>query len=355
MPRRTIKRPNIRGLVGVLGAAGGEGGGVEPIAPEDVPYTDASFDANTQTRFQPSSGFKDFLSGGRGSAQAGALNAQQIIADQQHGINLADEIAAENRDVANRKLLSDYDINTKLKTDALQQTRGQALLGATLANSEALAANPDLTDEELFTENNVGDLAPEYIKKGAVNQLQYGNLLKDKGLIGAPLENEKTIAETARLNTPATTKETKPNIEKLGDNGFIDYDKNVFTDIRDVLDPTTGQPTGQKRITHYDLLSGKPIVEKQQTAPAQPVTNPPITNTSNGSGNSILNMIKGLGQVPRDASGNNVSPQPFEQTAGEFVTIRDPKTGRLELVKKKYMGDDIQGPYQLRDEDLLVR
>ncbi len=313
MPRRAIKRINLSGLLSALPAIGAAAGGgdVQAVNPGDVDFEDASFNANTQTRFEPKSGFGNFLTGGAGARAAGALNAQQIISDQQRPIQIQDTIDAENRQLANEKALGDYKNTQALKTGALEETRRNNILGSILANKEALDVNPNLPVEELFDENNVGEFAPEYVKKAQVNSLNYGDLLKTQGLEGAPANIENTKANTAHLNRPEAAK--PPNVTPFG-KGVINWDKELY--IVEETDPMTGKTT----LVHKNPYTGEILKKNTPDNPVPAPTTPKKPSTP-GVGSGLLSKIKGAGssvvdtfnELTDDTTGNQAFENLFKR------------------------------------------
>src|SRR5205814_5371396 len=78
------------------------GGSVEPVEPGDVPYTDPTFDARTQVRFKPQHPVLNFLSGGRGTAEANQLNTGQILGAAQD----AQETVVQKERLANASAIA---------------------------------------------------------------------------------------------------------------------------------------------------------------------------------------------------------------------------------------------------------
>lgn len=96
-----------------------------PVAPEDVPYSDSSFDANTQQRFKPAHPVLDALfNQGKAGDLASQTNIQQIIADKGAARQLATEKASTSiltdrakqmAEIENQKILDLFQKKTPLE------------------------------------------------------------------------------------------------------------------------------------------------------------------------------------------------------------------------------------------------
>lgn len=189
-PSRSGRTPANTGRAHIsLGAffGGGDGGGVEAMDPSEVDPYDASFDARSQTRFQPKNSFTNFLSGGKATATADRLNATSVFQDQQNQNQLRDAIA---------RLNAENNINQANKL----KTAGDLGRNLRLYSKESGAGYPDIFN----TVGNDTGLG-EYYGATYGRETPFIRGFNEEG----QLKNQNIVNETARPYLQGLTKATK--------------------------------------------------------------------------------------------------------------------------------------------------
>lgn len=291
--RRKFRGRSSFNIGGMLSGIAGDGGGIEndPEAVADVaaetPYWDDTFDANNVLRYKPSSGIKDFLSGGKSSAMASKYNADANASEVANRINREDATTLFNR---------------KLEEDDHRLTN--QLVGNRLEYDDRIKRLARSLENESVGNYLVGeDDAPleEFMQEAQANVNNYGDQSKIHGFLGAPLQADNTQSEIdfRRKQTELAGK-GKTGFEEMKDGSILDHTNNVLIEKvpNDPLDPTKGYSYRRRDLNMLGVNS-KP----------NPVA---TTNNPTGpkpTGNGILGGIKKLFA----AEPQNVEPEDFTE------------------------------------------
>jgi hypothetical protein len=209
---------NLGGIASIFGD-----GGISAVNPGDVPFEDASFDANTMTRFAPNSGFLNTISGGRASGMANQLNAKQILDAQQAQNELAMQPKFDALELAKVKDLNNQTYNTNVNRIA------------------SVLANEDLDGLGYLNPDDL--LPPEYLAEARSNMANYGRGLETEGLQGAPSVISARNAGTDYTKAQTNLLTDKSDFGVHRPDGSIFYPKAnvIMKEVRiDPLDPTKG-------------------------------------------------------------------------------------------------------------------
>jgi len=263
-PRKFKGRAQID-LGAMFGATGG--GDVIPMEPGEVDFNDATFDANTQTRFKPKSGFKDFMSGGQASAAANDINNAQILGDQEFSnqIRRSPELTkiAVERERQLKKVGVDSAVDQAKQLDANRYNTSINRIAAARANEldgDWAIYEPD--DEDIPKADKV------YARK---QYADFGDMIDKVGVTGSDTGNKASVANTEHQRK-LTEQIGKKERQILNDGSYVDGDK-LFRWNPPGMD-AEGNPT-KGFYTPFDLKAGLAIGEKAPTALDEPEKDKP--------------------------------------------------------------------------------
>lgn len=275
--RRKFRGRSGVNVGGLLSGISGDGGGIEedPEAVADVaaetPYWDDTFDANNVLRYKPSSGIKDFLSGGKSSAMASKYNADANASEVANRINREDATTLFNRKLEE----DDHRLDNQLKGNRLEYDDRIKRLARSLENESV--GNYLVGEDDAPLE--------EFMQEAQANVNNYGDQSKIHGFLGAPLQASNIESEIAARDKQ-TAKE--PDRFEVLANGTTFDKKNSLLRVPYTPDPTK---PGETRFKTYDLTTGQEIFDKVN--PVATTNNPKPAKPIKSKGDGILGAIKG--------------------------------------------------------------